>query len=361
MVGLASIPRPAEAAEGWRSIPLAVPASGRTGFTRMDAAQAGITFSNTVSDAQVSENRLVEDGSGVAAGDIDGDGLCDLYFCSLQGHNRLYRNLGNWRFEDITASAGVACEGQASTGATFADVNGDGYLDLLVTALGKGTRLFLNDGKGHFKEALDSGLAQRFGSRTMALADVNGDGALDLYVANYRTTTARDAPVNVKLKQVGGKWQVPPEHRDRFVVESSGGGSVAILELGEPDTALPQRRPRAFRPVSWTDGHFLDEEGKPLTAPPSDWGFSAMFRDLNGDGLPDLYVCNDYFTPDRVWINQGKGVFRALPGLALRKPVMRRCPLISRISTGIFMTTFSLPRCSVATRCAVRFSIACWR
>jgi len=215
-----------------RSFPLPVPASGKTGFTRMDAAAAGISFSNLLSDTQISINRLVEDGSGVAAGDVDGDGLCDLYFCGLESRNTLYRNLGNWHFLDVTASAGVACEGQFSTGATFADVNGDGYLDLLVTALGKGTRLFINDGKGHFHEAVNSGLIPRFGSRTLALADTSGAGHLDLYVANYRTTTVRDSPVAVKVKKVGGKWEVPPEHRDRFVAEAGPGGTVGLLELG---------------------------------------------------------------------------------------------------------------------------------
>src|SRR5204862_1015120 len=102
---------------------------------------------------------------------MDGDGWCDLYFCGMEGRNALYRNLGNWRFEDVTASAGVACEGQYSTGAALVDVDGDGALDLLVNALGGGTRLFLNDGKGHFQEAGDAGLIRKFGSMSMALAD----------------------------------------------------------------------------------------------------------------------------------------------------------------------------------------------
>ena len=130
-------------------------------------------------------------GSGVAAGDIDGDGRCDLYFCGLEQGNRLYRNLGEWRFEDITDEAGVRCAGQYSTGAVLADVDGDGALDLLVNSIGGGTRLFLNDGKGHFREGTNSNLAKRFGAMSMALGDIDGDGTLDLYVANYRSSTIR--------------------------------------------------------------------------------------------------------------------------------------------------------------------------
>ena len=309
----------AQEAKDWRAVPLQIPTAGKTGFERIEAVAAGINFSNLLSDAQVSTNRLVEDGSGVAAGDVDGDGLCDLYFCGLDNQNALYRNQGNWQFTNVTQSAGVACPGQLSTGAVLADVDGDGDRDLLVSGLGVGVRLFLNDGKGHFREATNSGLIPRFGARTMTLADVDGDGDLDLYVANYRTTTVRDSPVSVKVKKVGGKWEVPTEHRERFAAQGGGGGGVALLELGEPDILYLNDGHGRFEPLAWTSGKFLDEMGKPLASPPRDWGLSAMFRDINGDGLPDLYVCNDYYTPDRVWINQGQGVFKLLPAPALRK------------------------------------------
>src|SRR5438093_8154366 len=194
------------AAEGgrlnWQSGPegrwseLAVAKAGKTGFTLLGSATTAITFSNLLADEHSLTNRNLLSGSGVAAGDIDGDGLVDLYFCGLDNHNALYRNLGNWRFEDVTASAGVACSNQYSTGAVFADVDGDGDLDLLVNALGGGTRLFLNDGKGHFRESTDqAGLRSKTGSMSMALADVDGNGTLDLYVANFRPDTIKDEPL----------------------------------------------------------------------------------------------------------------------------------------------------------------------
>src|SRR5687767_12181362 len=155
--------------EGFRSRELAVPPTGRTYLERMSPASTGITFTNFVPEERALENSLRADGAGVAAGDVDGDGLCDLFFCGIERPSVLYRNVGNWKFEDITASAAVACAGQPSTGATLADIDGDEDLDLLVNSHGGGTRLFLNDGKAHFTEARDCGLVQKFGSTSLAL------------------------------------------------------------------------------------------------------------------------------------------------------------------------------------------------
>ena len=309
-----------QAGQGYKSAALPVPKTGRSGFRLMSAADTGITFSNRLSDRTVATNRVYENGSGVALGDVDGDGWCDIYFCRLEGPNVLYRNLGNWRFEDITASAGVECAGQFSTGAAFADVDGDGDLDLLVNAIGGGTRLFLNDGKGHFSELTGSRLVRRFGSTSLALADVDGDGDLDLYVTNYRTDTYRDRPPGLKVEatMAGGKIVVTPE--GRFIPIVPQGGGVQVVELGERDFLYLNDGHGRFSPVSWTAGSFLDEDGKALAAPPLDWGLSVMLRDLNGDGLPDIYVCNDFFySPDRIWLNDRSQRFRAISRTALRE------------------------------------------
>ena len=310
---------------GFRWSELEVSATGKSGFSRLNPAETGILFTNILADDHSLTNRNLLSGSGVAAGDVNGDGLVDLYFCGLDNRNALFVNRGDWKFEDVTVSAGVACSNQYSTAAVFADVDGDGVLDLLVNALGGGTRLFLNDGQGHFREGTDlAGLRSRAGSMSMALADVDGNGTLDLYVANFRPDTIKDEPltrfhgqmVNGRpvITEINDKPASLPEYTNRFVVTAAGD----VLELGEPDVLYLNDGKGRFRAVPFTNGTFLDEEGLPLSDPPRDWGLAVQFHDLDGNGTPDLYVCNDLFTPDRIWLNDGKGIFRALPRTALR-------------------------------------------
>ncbi|MHB8521779.1 MAG: VCBS repeat-containing protein [Limisphaerales bacterium] len=314
-----------EPGPGYRERALVLPQSGKTGFTRLDPSATGITFANDLPAERSVTNRNLLSGSGVAAGDVDGDGLCDLYFCNLQGTNVLYRNLGHWKFEDVTAASGLAVPIPDSTGAVFADIDGDGDLDLLVNSLGGGTRIFENDGKGHFTEITDrAGVRSRTGSMGIALADVDGNGTLDLYVANYRPTTMMDQPrTQFSMQYVGGVPVVAavngqpttaPDLANRFVVNPAGN----VLEVGEADVLYLNDGRGRLSPLSFTGGAFLDEDGRPLTEPPRDWGLSVQFHDLNGDGAPDIYVCNDLFSPDRIWINTGHGKFRASPRLAVR-------------------------------------------
>jgi len=304
---------------GYRWKEVSVPANGRTGFTRLSAEITGMTFTNVLSDPAVARNRILEIGSGVALGDVDGDGRSDVYFCRLEGPNVLYRNLGDWKFADITESAGVACPNQFSTGAALADIDGDGDLDLLVNSIGGGTRAFLNDGRAHFTEIVDSRLVRRFGSTSLALADVDGDGDLDLYVTNYRTDTHKDSPpgLRTEVRLVEGRIEVTPA--DRFFALGRRGSAAEVVERGERDFFYLNDGRGRFAPVSWTAGSFFDEDGKPTSGPPLDWGLSVMFRDINGDGLPDIYVCNDFFfSPDRIWINEDGLRFRAIPRTAVR-------------------------------------------
>ncbi|MEW6160757.1 MAG: VCBS repeat-containing protein, partial [Verrucomicrobiota bacterium] len=305
---------------GYRDRQVAVPGpESRPGFVLLPMAETGLAFTNQLSDLLALNNQILENGAGLAIGDVDGDGWCDLYLCGAENDNKLFRNLGQWKFEEVTKAAGVGCPGQFSTGAVFADTDGDGDLDLLVNGLGVGTRLFLNDGRGQFREDTSSGLKRTGAATSLALADFEGDGDLDLYVTNYRVSSARSDPTPPKLtaRVVDGKVMVSPE--DRFTGFLRTDGQIEVVEKGEPDVFYLNNGQGKFAPVGWTTGTFLEADGKPVKAPPEDWGLSVLFRDLNGDDKPDLYICNDFaHSPDRFWLNTGQGQFRAIDPLAWR-------------------------------------------
>ena len=321
-LGACTETRPWHEAGAYRWRDLDVPRRGGDGFEVLRSSETGITFANRLTEAQILENEHVLNGSGVAIGDVDGDGRPDLYFARLDGPNVLYRNLGGWRFEDVTEAAGVAAPGRFSTGAALADVDGDGDLDLLVTSLGGPNSVFLNDGTGRFAEAQDAGLEGGMGSTTVALADVDGDGDLDLYLANYKPKSVRDLyppgelAFDSVVREREGRYQVVPKFREHYGVRVQR-TRVMRFELGEPDRFYRNDGGR-FVAVPFTGGAFLDEDGRRLQEPFRDWGLAARFHDVNGDGLPDLYVCNDFESPDRLWINQGGGRFRLADRVALR-------------------------------------------
>jgi hypothetical protein len=307
---------------GYRCADLRLPPAGKTGFTILPPETTGINFTNVLPKQRSTTNQIYLNGSGVALGDVDGDGLCDIYLSGLGGGSRLYRNLGDWRFDDITQASGVAVPSLDATGAALADVDGDGDLDLIVNSVGGGTHVLINSGNGQFSHLAT--LNSSKGATSLALGDLDGDGYLDLYICNYRAETIRDHPTTkFRIEIIDGKPVITgvegrpvtePDLEGRFELSPN----KKIRENGEVDSIFSNDGSGRFKSVSFTDGTFLDEDGHPIKTAPHDWSLSAMIRDLNGDGAPDIYVCGDFDSPDRIWINDGRGRFRAIPRLALR-------------------------------------------
>ena len=311
----------------WHSLEVAT-GSG-SGFTLLDPEQTGIHFRNKLGAEKSLQNQVYLNGSGVALGDINGDGLCDIYLCSLDGPNHLYLNRGNWKFEEAAKSYGVDCDGKDSTGTSLADLDGDGDLDLIVNTIHSGTLLFRNTGAG-FSQALGkvAGMDKARGGMSIAIADIDGDGLLDFYVTCYRDTTLMDMPnTHFNFRTVGNRKMISSvngitvrgsKFENRFRVNTRGG----IEENGLPDVLYRNLGQFRFERNEVGGGRFVNASGTPLQGPLFEWGLSVMFRDINRDGRPDLYVCNDFDGEDRLWLNVGQGRFREAPALALRKTSM---------------------------------------
>src|SRR3712207_37230 len=168
---------------------------GRPLFKLLDPERTGVTFANTIATSDsvnVQTDVYVYNGAGVAVGDVDNDGLSDVFFAGNQVSSRLYRNRGDMKFEDVTARAGVGTTRWA-TGATMADVNDDGFLDVYVSVSGppwstpeqRGNLLFVNNRDGTFTESAERyGVADRGFSTHAVFLDYDGDGCLDLFVLN---------------------------------------------------------------------------------------------------------------------------------------------------------------------------------
>jgi len=262
------------------SAPLAARSSagGTTLFTELPAAQTGIVTENRYADPRMWGDRFEEFkfgalGTGVAIGDYDGDGRPDIYVVSKTEESRLFRNLGNWKFEDVTEKAGLAGKGPAAwrQGAAWADVNNDGRLDLYVCRFAAPNLLYINQGDGTFKEeAAARGLALVDASGQAAFCDYDRDGWLDVYVQ----TNLLDA--------------------------AKGPG-------GERDRLYHNRGDSTFEEVTERAGIRGDA-----------MGHSAVWWDQDEDGWPDLYVANDYSAPDALYHNNHDGTFtdiidRAVP------------------------------------------------
>jgi enediyne biosynthesis protein E4 len=257
-------------------------------FTLLNPEETGIHFSNdlTSNDAMnILEYLYFYNGGGVAAGDINNDGLVDLYFTSNQGENKLYLNKGNFQFEDITLQAKVTGDGGWSTGVTMADVNGDGFLDIYVSQVGnyKGisgkNKLYINNGDLTFSEQGESYGVDFVGFSTQALFfDYDHDGDLDLYLLNH----------SIKKPEVFSHADTKFDSKDDM-----GGDKLYKNLLSEGKNEMIE--------VTEAAGILSSSLG---------FGLGVAAADVNQDGWVDLYVSNDFTEDDYLYINQKDGTFK---------------------------------------------------
>ncbi|MCI4641951.1 MAG: VCBS repeat-containing protein [Flavobacteriaceae bacterium] len=252
-------------------------------FELRSGSETGILFENTLSYTEAFNPytyRNFYNGGGVALGDINNDGLVDIYFTGNLVSNALYLNKGNFQFEDITKKAGVACEGVWSSGATFVDINQDGLLDIYVSKSGmpggenRHNELFINQGDNTFKEASKSyGLDITGLSVQAAFFDYDRDGDLDCYLLNNSMR------------------------------------SVGAYDLIENQRLIPD--PDGNRLLENQDGYFVNVSEKAgIYSSKIGFGLGITLSDFNNDQWPDLFISNDFFEKDYLYINQQDGSFK---------------------------------------------------
>jgi len=251
-------------------------------FTAVNPNQSGIHFSNTLkesSDLNIIEYLYFYNGAGTAAGDINNDGLLDIYLASNQQGNKLYLNKGNFQFEDITANSNTKSPGSWNTGVSMADVNGDGWLDIYVCEVGNykslhgRNRLYINNQDLSFTErAEEYGLATVAFSTQAAWLDYDRDGDLDMYLlchSIHSTDTYRDTSI---------RRMIDPQKGDKLFKNENG--------------------------------HFIDVSlSAGILSSPLGYGLGIGISDFNQDGWPDILVGNDFHENDYLYINQKDGTF----------------------------------------------------
>jgi hypothetical protein len=270
-----TLPLTAAPAANLQSTPFAKKSgtSERMVFTPIPAAESGLAVQNPYDDPAMWGARYTEFatgavGSGIAIGDVDGDGLVDIFIANKTHENKLFRQVAPFKFVDITEAAGVAGPVAANgvgwkTGVTMADFNNDGFLDIYVCRFNAPNLLYLNDGHGHFKEVgHQAGVDLVSGSVVGAFEDYDRDGFLDLFVL----TNIQDAKRS-------------PDGEPGHLYHNRGNGTFEEVT--------------AKAGISREPGH----------------GHSATWFDYNGDGWPDLYVTNDFAGPDHFYRNNGDGTF----------------------------------------------------
>ena len=314
-----------EGAARWQSLSVA---RGKTGFTPMAARTTGIRFQNAASEKILLNNRQLGQGAGVSLGDVDGDGLPDVFLARTEGCSALYRNKGDWVFEDITKFARVGACDRHATGSALADVDGDGDLDLILVTTTGPNAIYLNDGQARFTEHRDLGLdTVGRGATTITMADVKGDGRLSLFIANYKpynvddTIPPQQRAFNQMVRETSPKhYEIVPEHRkDYKLVQRADMGGLRMTQRAEPDEFYENDGAGHFTRVPMRSSRFLDVTGAPIAEEFESFGLTARFADLNGDGAPDLYVANDLEDVDQRWLNDGAGNFRLAEWRALRQ------------------------------------------
>jgi hypothetical protein len=257
-------------------------------FTLLSPEHTNIQFENTLSydkDFNIYTYRNFYNGGGVAIGDVNNDGLADVFFTANMLPNLLYLNKGDLQFEDVTAKAGIIKKSQWSTGVSMADVNGDGFLDIYVCNSGnekgqlKENELYINNGPGEngsvsFTErAREYGLADKGYSTHAAFFDYDRDGDLDMYLLNN------------SFRPIGS---FNLKNNERLLRDSLGGDK------------LYRNDDNQFTDVSIEAGIYGSIIG---------FGLGVVVGDVNSDGWPDVYVCNDHFERDYLYINNRNGSF----------------------------------------------------
>jgi hypothetical protein len=241
-------------------------------------------------------------GSGVCIGDINGDDLPDIFFTIPGKADRLYVQKKPFVFQDVTEQAGITDVNQWSTGATFADLNNDGHLDLYVCQYMAPNRLYLNRGDGTFEEkAREKGLDLVHASMAAAIADYDRDGRLDVYLLTYRLNDDNRVLHKAPIRKSENGLSVLPEFRELFQVfdrPDLGPGQFSVEKTGEFDHLFQQQ----------TNGTFAASCERAGIETPGQ-GNAAIWWDYNNDGWLDLYVANDFFDADNLYRNNQDGTF----------------------------------------------------
>lgn len=248
-------------------------------------------------------------GAGVCVGDMDGDGRPDVFFTNYDQGNRLYRNLGNWRFEEIGEQAGVRATGKWCAGATAVDVDNDGDLDLAVAVFNAPNLMFINQGNGVFQdEAKARGLDFSGASVAFAFEDYDRDGWIDAHLVTHRLAVTSESRLPRSSKdsfargviQVGKgrKLEVNPDFQELFEIMSKGEGRSELIIAGQRDQLYHGNGKGGF-----------EERAREAGIVGHEIGLASHWWDYNADGWPDLYVSNDYKGSDRLFENKRDGTF----------------------------------------------------